>query len=366
MKKFDVAIIGAGPAGAALAYQLHKNGISTCLIDKAAFPRKKLCGGLVTNKTYEKINEIFGEYHGYVAKSHKIRFFAEYKEIGSSDNCSTFRSVDRKHFDMWCVNFFKNSGGAFFDDSKACFNHDKREIKIERHGKTKKIKYKVLVGADGALSTVRKLVDNKYKPSGFCIEAKIPKKWQGDSVNIYFNLLKDGYIWVFPNNVGAGTRNAKKDKKKIITEFNKFCKKNGINSRQKISGAAIPCSKPVKRPCQNHIILIGDAAGLVDSMTGEGLYFAFLSSQIAAKCISNHIKNEAPLETSFNREIKKIQTTIKRSDHICKAFLRKPFLQNMHLDTAIVNYVCDNVISNYNYNLKRAPIGIIKHCKKIL
>ena len=58
-KFYDVVIIGAGPAGMGCAVELMKNGVSPCVIDKAVFPRKKTCAGLVTGKTYKLIEGIF-------------------------------------------------------------------------------------------------------------------------------------------------------------------------------------------------------------------------------------------------------------------------------------------------------------------
>src|SRR5665213_1329008 len=85
VEKYEVAVVGGGPAGSAAAYTLAAAGRSVCLIDKSEFPREKLCGGLITLRSKKTFEAIFGTPwdSNIFNSSREIYFFADGKELAS-------------------------------------------------------------------------------------------------------------------------------------------------------------------------------------------------------------------------------------------------------------------------------------------
>ena len=107
---YDVVIIGGGPAGSTSGYLLSKAGLKVIIIDKARFPRQKLCGGLLTQKTAQLINSLFHETVNSLRKKEIINFESSYYEVFFRNRCIAkihhrsmpFYYVDRSVYD----NFF--------------------------------------------------------------------------------------------------------------------------------------------------------------------------------------------------------------------------------------------------------------------
>lgn len=126
--------------------------------------------------------------------------------------------------------------------------------------------------------------------NGFCVESIIKNTESIKDISIHFGVIKRGYGWVFPRKdelvIGYGSN--KKDKKQMIKDFTAYTDLVGayVNNKR---GAFIPYGNYVKTPCKDNIILVGDAAGLVDPLTGEGLYFSFKSSILASNSVIRFI-----------------------------------------------------------------------------
>jgi len=114
----DVLIVGGGPAGSTLGYILQKAGLNCCIVDKACFPRKKLCGGLLTQKTHNLIDEIFGDTTfpcELVTKN--VSLFLELKKLSNVRADSEFFLVDRRNFDFFFIKKFLDEKGILFEET---------------------------------------------------------------------------------------------------------------------------------------------------------------------------------------------------------------------------------------------------------
>ena len=224
--KYDTVVIGAGPSGSACGITLQRRGIKNCLIDKAVFPRHKTCAGLVTGKTYKLINKLFGENDTaclFCDSSSEIRLFKRKKELVTAQIKNPVRLVKRRDFDNELVKRYKALGGELFEGKRILrIDYGSNKIKL-KSGKA--IEYKNLIFADGALSLAHKKLNFGKSKLAFGIEAYIPKEQlDTDSIDIYFEYIDGGYIWVFPHGdtVCAGAVNQFKkgvDYKSILSGF---------------------------------------------------------------------------------------------------------------------------------------------------
>lgn len=372
-KKFDVIIVGGGPAGATLGFLLQKAGISNCIIDKQVFPREKLCGGLLTEKTLSLLREIYGQIQfPYERITSSVNLFIGSHKLSSVITDSTFCLINRIDFDNYLLEQYKTSGGLTYEGT--CiqkFNLQEKTIILDNNTK---LAYQILVGADGANSQVRRLINPVYRPDAICIESNYVSENITNDIDVFFATIRDGYGWCFPKSnyytvgIGGSVKQNKNIREAFISFSKDICKPI---ENDKLKGAMVPFGKYVKKPCSNNIILIGDAAGLVDPITGEGIYFALKSSKSAYDSIYKYIKNKMPLDKSYQKSIKDIHLLINNANIFKKLFfnkfMQKKFLKKLEGRTNITKYFCDNILANYKINYMQFPLTYIKvrHKRKI-
>lgn len=372
LKKYDVAIVGGGPAGTTLGFLLQKAGIRNCIIDKQVFPREKLCGGLLTEKTLSLLKELYGTIQfPYERTTSSVNLYIGTHKLSSVITNSTFCLINRSNFDNYLLEQYKKCGGETYEGT--------RIQKIEPQSKhlildnNTELAYHVLVGADGANSQVRQIIDSTYRPEALCIEANFISENITDDIDVFFATVRNGYGWCFPksNYYTIGIGGSIKLNKNIRESFIAFS--NNINkpiADYNLKGAMVPFGKYVKDPCNNNVILIGDAAGLVDPITGEGIYFAIKSSKCAYDSIYKYFQDNIPINKSYPKAIKDIHLLIDNANFFKKIFfnefMQKNFLKKLEGRTNITKYFCDNILANYKISYMQFPFTYInvRHKRK--
>jgi geranylgeranyl reductase family len=363
---FDVIISGCGPAGSLLGYYLAQNNISTLILEKAAFPRKKICAGGIQHRTLKLIPFDVSE---VIEKTiYGIYFSLANKDIIHKKNDSPIiYTVERSVFDAFLAGKAGNAGCRIqYAEGLTDYEVFNDYVVVQ----TSKSSYtaKILVGADGIRGAVhKKITGNKkfHKIIGYETEIEHDnddftfKDRNGnifdfkDSVRLDFNGVKKGYGWVFPKNkriscgVGAPAASAPKAKKYFklfLSEFYDKGKSSGngpgsltglesltgpesVRSGLKILAHGIPVRKNDTPYCGRRVLAVGDAACFADGFTGEGLYNAMKSSIIAAECIKNSLKKS---DFAFSDYFKLIEADIckdiKISLMLTKVFYSSVFL----------------------------------------
>jgi len=371
MTNVDILIVGGGPAGSALGYLLQKSGYSCCIVDKCAFPRVKLCGGLLTQKTVSLMNNIYGEINfPYESTTSNMSLYLGTHKISSVIADSKFYLVERYDFDLYLIKKFRELSGLLYENSKVT------SIDLLNHVATinneEKITYKILVGADGANSQIRKYVDKDFRPNVLCLECNYPAKNNTEGINIYLSFVRSGYAWRFSkkNHETVGIGGKIKKNKKLKDIFVSFLKTQDIVIEDReIKGAMIPCGIYVKKPCKDNILLIGDAAGFVDPITGEGIYFALLSAQYAFYAIDDFLQSGLSLSKSYLNRVVPIQNKIKDANFFYRLYfndaIQSYLVKLVDGRTTMIKYVCDNIISNYNISYSNFPFHYLKERRRI-
>ena len=367
-KFYDVVIIGAGPAGMGCAVELMKNGVSPCVIDKAVFPRKKTCAGLVTGKTYKLIEGIFDgmDTDGlFCFTSSRVRLFQRNRELVSAQPTNAVRLVNRDVFDNALVERYRALGGAILEGERDHeIDHDGRRIKLSG-GDT--IGYKYIVFADGALSRSHKLLKIDKSRMACGIEVYVPSEvYYTDSVDLYFDYLKDGYIWVFPHGdtvcIGAANLfDRKLNYKDILSEF---AADLGVDiSGQKLIGAFLPYGYVIpQQKLADNILLVGDAGGFADPISGEGLYMALETGAQAARALLT----DKPKQT-YMKSVKPLIKTINDGRSLQKMFytptVQKAFFSKVRGRSDAVKFFFDNLVEEYRFGYLKA-MSMYKGYKK--
>lgn len=296
---YDVVIIGAGPAGSHLSFLLARAGVNVAMVDRAIFPRDKLCGGLLTHKSLALLEKAHPSEAFPLLDVKQIYLTYKRHYVTSVEPLSPVNSVCRREFDALLVKFAEAYGAHMYLGTSAIQIDFQTKAVLLKDGR--KIRYGRLIGADGALSRVRRLAGIPAAQLGFCLEAYVPweqikdsEKWKANGIKLILGDFTKGYGWIFPNRetvvIGAGNLTTKMPEAEIVRMFPHFIKEFVKLEQVKFHGAYVPSGSSVilGRPDDQDLCLIGDAAGLIDPLTGEGIYYALLSAEKAADAILSH------------------------------------------------------------------------------
>jgi len=350
----DTVIIGAGPAGASCAITLQKNNYSCLLIDKKSFPRGKTCGGGVTEKTYELIRELLGgeAESVFCGESDIVELYMKDSLMTRANVGKKYRFIKREVFDNALVSEYKRLGGVMLEEC-VCKKIEPASKRLTlSNGDT--VRYRTLVGADGAKSAVRRAFGIPEPRQAFCAECHVPRsamEYDG-AVRIYFGIIKKGYAWVFPSGdevcIGLGGLAKKDDRFDLVLK--EFTRALGVSAEYETKGAFLPYGEVADQSSlPDDTVLIGDAAGFADPLTGEGLYFALASGMAAARAAAG-----GSFKSEYLAETEQFRRTVEEGAGVQgKLFLPGAMTLVKKLVSGrpgFTSYVFDNIVSMYNYS----------------
>jgi geranylgeranyl reductase family protein len=293
MSNFDVIVVGAGPAGSTAAYVLARAGMRVALVDKAAFPRDKLCGGLLSGRTEKVYKGIFGEgwqdLHEFTSMG--ARFFYRARLLNEVDGCRKMCFTRRGPFDHYLVQMATRKGATLLENVRA--------VSVERETSSvwtadgTALRGDFIIGADGAFSRTAQNLGLSLRKDNLALGLEIDYPRQGGMADlakpeIYFGIVRWGYGWVFPKKdsltIGiAGLANKNSSLRNGFQAFLKQVCHHVPDIRWR--GHPIPFCNFKLRPGIGNILLAGDAAGFVEPVTGEGIAFAMESASHAAHAV---------------------------------------------------------------------------------
>tara|TARA_Y100001934_G_C12249689_1_gene724458 strand:- start:52 stop:1278 length:1227 start_codon:yes stop_codon:yes gene_type:complete len=323
-KHYDIIIVGGGPAGTSAALYAHKMGLKTIILDKNTFPRDKICGDALSGKSVKYMREL-----GVLDQVPNLN--------GSTIRRITFGSPSHKQFDIH-LNNPQNKGDIkegyvipreiydnfLFEKAKEVTeiieNFNVNDLIYENNkiigisGKHKKEVHQIyaplVLGCDGAKSTIaRKLGFHTEDQENTAIAIRCyyeGVKGLTDQIELHFvDEVLPGYFWLFPAgdniaNIGLGLSKkfAKKDERKLSQILDEVTSSPYFKDRfsdakklEKPKGWSLPLGR-IQRPSYGDgFMLLGDAAGLIDPFTGEGIGNAMASAKFAVEVASEAKKN---------------------------------------------------------------------------
>lgn len=301
MQKFDIIVIGAGPAGCAAACWAARQGASVALIDKASFPRNKLCGGLFTERSRAYYREIFGcdfDLSRAVTRD-AIEFWYKGDQLARLEDIPPLHLTMRLELDNGMLGHALKAGAQDFTGRSIAELGD--DTVIFREGE--EIEGRVLIGADGVNSVVaRHLFGAPFDKDtiGFGLEIEAARSEQSPEhspLRIDFAAATWGYGWSFPkkDSTTVGVGGLLSPNPDMKGNFSDYLSSMDLDSEQKrFKGHYLPFGDFRKTPGRNNVLLAGDSAGLVDPITGEGIAFAMKSGQLAAQAALDALSSNRP------------------------------------------------------------------------
>ena len=318
MLEYDLIIVGSGPAGSAAATTAVKAGLSVAVVDKATFPRDKLCGGLFTGRSEKAMRAIFGREVTsdlFVTTDH-MRFLAKGRVLADIPNAPPVHLTMRRDFDAMLHTVALNAGAIPYV-GQPITELGSNSLTL-RDGT--QLGFKALIGADGVNSFVaRTLFGRPFDPEtiGFGLEIETPRPPSHDgAVEIDFDAASWGYGWSFPKSksvtIGVGGINSCNEDMKA--NMSAYVAQNGGDEDLRYKGQYLPFGDYKKKPGRDHILLAGDAAGLVDPITGEGIALAMESGEHAANAVVAALTQGKP-KTALARYMKLVKPIQRSIDH---------------------------------------------------
>jgi digeranylgeranylglycerophospholipid reductase len=323
--KTDILIVGAGPAGSTTAEYAALGGAEVLVLERRpeiGVPVR--CGEFMPDPhelkaifpKAEEVDALFdlpGNLH--VLDTDIIRIYSP--KLNSWDVPFSGYTTDRDHFDQFLADKARGAGAKFM--------LGQRVIEVKRglaRTDSLEIEAKLIVGADGPLSTVGKSFGLK-RSTDLCPAVTVQAKGDFEPISeMYFgSIAPGGYAWVIPKkgsaNVGLGV--ARKFARMDVGEyFDKFVDFKKIKAPQP-AGKVVPMSGPIPKATADGCMLVGDAAGQVMAVNGGGIPIAMLCGRFAGQVAAKHVKSGAALEEYENlckRQIYPPLKTAVRTKHL--------------------------------------------------
>ena len=302
MERFDVAVVGAGPAGSLTAYRLARAGARVLLLDRARFPRDKPCGGGLTGRALRELPFAVDA----VVEDRARRVLLRARYGGGYERASDEPLVvltQRRRLDAYLAERAADAGADFRDGVRVT-SIDAGEGGVSLAVDGHEIRADALVGADGANGVVAKATGlGGAIVHGVALEGNLPHAVVGRSrfagrLVLEFGVVPGGYAWVFPkgDHVNVGVGGWQREGPRLRSHLERLCREHGLPADrvESLRGHRLPMRLPDARLARGRTLLVGDAAGLVDPFSGDGMYEGFLSARVAAAAIGG---DAVPLES---------------------------------------------------------------------
>jgi len=289
--RFDAVVVGAGPAGASAACALASNGLRVALLDKAKFPRDKLCGGLLSQRSLRIIGDVFGSCPlpiEFRATSAAV-FVRDALAVRVHDT-TPLHFTSRRQLDA-CLAAVAVARGAHLLECSTVASIDFTCGRVVLSD-GRSLSTSFVIGADGAASRVRKLAGVSIDRRGFAIglEVEVPRdevRRDIQDAEVYFDVAEWGYGWVFPKDdhwsVGLYTLSPRSSD--IRQRLSAYITSKGLplHDLGRMEAFRIPVGGFRLRSPSCPVYVVGDAGGFADALTGEGIYYALESGRLAGE-----------------------------------------------------------------------------------
>lgn len=386
----DVCIIGAGPAGATLSHFLTKEKIDHVIIDKASFPRDKICGDGITVDVLNVLKRISPDmlerfsqesdmlpswgfcFHG--ANGKELRY--DFRDEGFK--YAPFYTSRRLHLDDFLVRNLDQEFGSLLSESEVTgLERDQSGVRVEyrKAGKENNLKCKIVIGAEGEKPIVTRHLglphfrEKEHLIGALRVYYKNVKGFDsGNHLEFFFDKeLLPGYFWSFPltngeANVGLGMVSSAISDQKInlkkmlgrVMENNPKVAAMFVDAEpmENPRGWGLPLITPKREIAGERYALIGDAAGMIEPFTGKGIGPGMMSARICSEHLARALKENNYDMSGYQRHIYKYYKGEIRTGYTLQKTLKYPFALNSVIGmsnlSAIKKWTHNKMVTEWN------------------
>src|SRR6266508_2020413 len=310
MERFDAIVVGGGPAGSTTAYRLAEAGAKVLVVDKARFPRDKPCGGGLTMRA---VRHMPVEPAPVVEDSVdvvqlRLAFERSFERTAAAPLILMTQRLRLDHFLLEQA----AARGADVRDGVRVADVEPGEDGVTLTVDGERVRGDVLVAADGANGvTARALGIDAAFDWGVAYEGNVTgaeERFRGRAV-IELGVVAGGYGWVFPkgDHVNVGVGGWLREGPKLKERLRRVAGAHGLEQVSELRGHRLPMRRPSSTLVRGRALLVGDAAGLVDPLSGDGMYECFVSARLASAAVLDLLGGQAeslePYATALTREL---------------------------------------------------------------
>jgi geranylgeranyl reductase family protein len=336
----DVIVVGAGPAGSTAAREIAGRGHSVLLLDRATFPRDKACGGGVSPRTAALLPFDLGP----VVERVVTGVILGNPRTGTATHDMGYPLLymtQRRRLDAFLLERACEAGVQFAPGWVVVNVRPSAdgEYQVDVEGETDRVTAshtcRVVIGADGADGEVGRVLGlDRPRTHGVALEGnlRLPggiPEWLHERILISPEAARGGYAWLFPKgehiNIGVGGQQSiGPDLRDLLKVFARLFGWDP-DQLQDVRGHQLPFHHAGMRICAGGAALIGDAAGLVEPLLGEGLYGAVASAVAVAPIVDRYLAGTAPDLSDYQQSLERdVLPTIDRSADLAAILHRWP------------------------------------------
>ncbi len=283
-------MVGAGPAGSASAALLARSGLKVLLLEMQRIPRPKPCGGGLTLKTVRLLDEL-GVHQSELPIQRLldrvlVRGWGRSVEVSHSP--WVIATVDRADFDSSLARWAESEGAELIDGEPATGMSVGGEGVVVR---TRRDEYAAdwVIGADGVAGSVARWAGLRagYPPEELIAAVEARPSGRYDVALFQMDAVpRGGYGWAFPlsGRVNVGVGGMLPLMENLRTHLERHARLLGFRIDSPVEHGVIPVGRS-RKLASGRVLLVGDAAGLADPLTGEGIYQALVSARAASRAI---------------------------------------------------------------------------------
>lgn len=303
---YDVVIVGAGAAGGLLAWELAGAGLQTLVLEKKHMPRYKACGGGLTRRALKQlpfdIEPVVEDsvYSARLSVNGRTVFARTFQE-------PVAQMVMRDNFDQHLMQLAQTRGAQLAHGVRFLSLADSgTHLQLKTTGGTTRGRF--VVGADGVHSRVTRALGlpvryrmmNALEAELDVADAEVLCRYR-HTFDFDFGVIRQGYGWIFPKkrHLSAGVLTRRAKTRFIGEDFRRYLHAKGLANSpiRSLTLHPIPYAPwPKNRYATARGLVVGDATGMVDPITGEGLYYAFMTAHLAARVLIDHFVGGWPLQ----------------------------------------------------------------------
>jgi geranylgeranyl reductase family protein len=354
MERFDAIVVGAGPAGSTAALRLSRAGARVLLLDRERFPRDKPCGGGLTERAVKQLPVPVDPVVEEVVDRFELgfRYGTRFERGGERP---LVLMTQRRRLDAFLAEQAVGAGAVFRDGVRATAVEADGTVRFD--GTAAHADF--VVGADGVNGLTARALGFGDRRHGVALEGNVlyvharEGRWRGRAV-VELGAVPGGYAWVFPKgehvNVGVGGWHT--EGPRLREHLERACAGYGLpfDRLESVRGYRLPMRRVGEMPVRGRVLLVGDAAGLVDPLSGDGIYEALLSSRLAAEAVLS-----GDLESYGERLARELDPMMSASWSAKIAFDRFPRLAFMIARTPPAWRLAERLLRDELPDPRRAP-----------
>lgn len=298
---WDVIIAGGGPAGASAALAAAEQGLEALVLEAQPVPGSKVCAGGVSKAALQELG-------GTLPESVAERHCRELRPVSVKGRFSFLRTdpfmvtVARERFDCWLLNRAQAAGAEVsLGERVTGLTPGPDGVTVRTSAGERK--GRLVIGADGAISTaarwVRPALSARELGLGVAVEVADPSgavlERLSEAIEIHYGLVPGGYGWVFPRRDRlacgvAGPAHAVRDPRQALAALLSLARLSSADCLGQPRTGLIPAGGPRRAVVRGRVLLAGDAAGLADALTGEGIRYALRSGRLAGRAAARALR----------------------------------------------------------------------------